>query len=146
MPSRQEWVAQLRTWLDTPYQHRARQKGVGVDCIGLLTGAGKELGITELDWDSYAALPNGNHMLREAEASMRRIRPRLPDGLLPGDVLLMAWRGRVAQHLAVVTCLPDGRRGMIHANSITGAVKEHTLSQDWIDLTLRVYLPHGITE
>jgi hypothetical protein len=35
---------------------------------------------------------------------------------------------------------------MIHANSITGAVKEHTLSQEWIDLTLRVYLPHGITE
>jgi len=29
-------VKEARTWLGTPYQHRGRVKGVGVDCGGLL--------------------------------------------------------------------------------------------------------------
>lgn len=33
---RNEVIAEARTWKGTPYQHRGRVKGVGVDCGGLL--------------------------------------------------------------------------------------------------------------
>ena len=31
-------IQTARQWLDTPYHHQARVKGVGVDCIGLVIG------------------------------------------------------------------------------------------------------------
>lgn len=33
---RDEVIAEAKTWLGTPYQHKGRVKGVGVDCGGLL--------------------------------------------------------------------------------------------------------------
>ena len=36
-------IAEAKTWLDTPYQHQASQRGAGTDCLGLIRGIWREL-------------------------------------------------------------------------------------------------------
>jgi NlpC/P60 family putative phage cell wall peptidase len=50
-----------RSWIGTPYHHRARLKGVGVDCAQLLIGVFAEAGLIEsfdtgeypMDWAAH---------------------------------------------------------------------------------------------
>jgi len=44
-----EIVNEVRTWLDTPFQHQGRLKGVACDCIGLIVGVNKKFNITDYD-------------------------------------------------------------------------------------------------
>lgn len=34
-----------RSWIDTPFHHQGRQKGIGCDCLGLIMGIAAELQI-----------------------------------------------------------------------------------------------------
>jgi NlpC/P60 family putative phage cell wall peptidase len=80
-------VAEARAWIDTPFHHGARLKGVGVDCVGVVVGVARALGIAVEDRAAYPLRPDGSlrpeldrQMLRVAEAST-------------GDVLLMRFEG-----------------------------------------------------
>ena len=138
---RSEIVAEARTWLDTPYLHQGRRKSHGVDCLGLIVGVGKALGL--LDYDHRAYSPQPDAVTLQCLCELHLVRR---DDLRPGSIALlwMAHRG-VPQHMAIVTDLP-GRLGIIHAHQRLGAVREHGLDEFWAKRVLAIYDFPGIRD
>lgn len=104
-------VALARDWLGTPYHHRARVKGVGVDCATLLIGVFHEAGMIP---DIRPEYPPDWHLHRDEERYLGWLRQYGDEILVgdsePGDVLV--WRfGRTYSHGAIY--VGDGE--IIHA-------------------------------
>ena len=114
MITRPEIVRAARSWIGTPYHHRASLKGVGTDCIGLIRGLWRELVGEEPE-----ALPAYSGDWAEAtgqEAMLATARRHFvttsADRIREGDVLVFRLRaGTAAKHTAIVA--EPGR--MIHA-------------------------------
>ncbi len=112
-------IAEAESWLGTPYHHMARVKGIGCDCMTLLTAVYHAAGIVpEIEIPFY---PPDWHLHRSAE--------RYLDGLLryaceieepprPSDVALFKF-GRCFSHGAIVTDWPC----LIHAWHAGGVLR-----------------------
>ena len=108
-------VAEARSWIGTPYQHRASLKGVGCDCLGLVRGVWRAcVGEEPEAVPAYApdwAEASGEETL--ADAAFRHLVPVARDNFGAGDVLLFRWRdGFVAKHVAIAASATS----MIHAH------------------------------
>lgn len=103
MVTREQFVAEARTWLDVRWQHQGRNRH-GVDCIGLVLVTCWALGLTDYDVKGYGRTPNAGFLQRECDRMMTRVREAQM-----ADVLLMRY-GREPQHMGIVT-----DRGVIHA-------------------------------
>lgn len=115
-------VAEARLWLGTPFRHRGRLRGEGVDCLGLLVGVARALGLAVADRLDYPRQPDPLAL----EAALRaHLVPLPPVEAAPGDVLRLAVRGR-ATHLAL-----RSERGLIHAFAPARAVVEHGWDGRW---------------
>lgn len=109
--TRDELVAEARSWIDTPFLWQASVKGRGCDCRGLVLGVARELDLPEAkdlltQRANYRRNFAGEIMLAGLEQAL--IRTRNP---APGDVVTF----RVGttpgpRHLAILT--PDRR--MVH--------------------------------
>lgn len=135
-----EVIAEARTWIGTRFHHQAAMKGVGVDCVGLITGTG-----AAFDWrpdpeqwkrfKGYARLPNPSRML---DALNLFLLPVWHGGLMSpaeesmqiADVLYMQWRDDLPTHLAFFAAF-KGRPTIIHAWSEAGEVVEHGYVDPW---------------
>ena len=134
--TRSEFVTEARTWLDTPYQHQGRLKGIACDCIGLLIETGRALGLTEVQFTAYDKRPDGN------------LRPMLEQHLefIPlahaqaGDVALFAWNSQPL-HVAIFT----DSNTIIHAYLPSRRVVENTIDDKWRALIAAAYHIPGIT-
>jgi len=106
-------VAAARSWIGTPFHHRARLKGVGVDCSGLIVGVCRELGLVAADFDTepYTTTPDAR-MLREGCA--RELTPIDRGAMQPGDVVLLAIT-KDEQHLGILGDYRYGGLSIIHA-------------------------------
>lgn len=93
------------SWMGTPYQHQASQKGQGTDCLGLVRGIWRELYGSEPEVPppyspDWAETGPGEPLIEAAgrwmlAVSLKEIRP--------GDVLLFRMKpGCPAKHCAVV--------------------------------------------
>jgi NlpC/P60 family putative phage cell wall peptidase len=127
-------IAEARTWKGTRFHHQAAVKGVGVDCVGLITGTGAAFGWRP-DPDqfrrfrNYARVPNPTRMLEALNLFLRPV----PEGQMQlADVFYMQWREDVPTHLAILSEF-DGRPTIIHAWSEAGAVVEHGYVDPWPD-------------
>jgi len=99
MPTKEEFVAEVKTWINTPFHHAARVKNAGVDCVGLAVGAAKNLGIHFEDQPNYPTLPTSGLFEKAVDSQTD---PVELDDIRIGD--LMKFRIVVeTQHLAVVT-------------------------------------------
>jgi cell wall-associated NlpC family hydrolase len=125
-----------RTYLDTPFHDKARIKGKGMDCVGLVLSVGEDLGIVDVDgrpfkrsdYPYYSAQPMGHFVHEEC---LRRLIRKGPADIKPGAIVTM----RLPQfpcHVGIVTDMGRGRFGLIHAYS-GGAAKvvEHILDMQW---------------
>jgi NlpC/P60 family putative phage cell wall peptidase len=122
----QDVVAEARRWIGTPWRHQARLRGIGVDCGGLVIGVGQALGLPVQDHPpGYARLPDGVSLRACVEGQCTRI-PELEQGA----ILLLRWEAD-PQHLAIVSMLPEGFIGMIHAWAGIRRVVEHGLTPEW---------------
>lgn len=119
MTTRAAIVAEARDWLKTPYHHRQRVKGVGVDCAQLLIGVFSGVGlVAPFETDDYPR----DWMLHREEDRFRAYVRQYADQIaveevLPGDVCLYLY-GKCFAHGAVVVEWPL----IIHADSKFGAV------------------------
>ena len=117
-------VKTAKTWIGTPYRHRASLKGVGADCLGLILGVWRELGgeppesvpINAPGWQETCAeevlWQNATALLLPAERE-----------IAPGDVALLRMRdGAAARHLGIVSGTWREPR-LIHAYSGRGVVE-----------------------
>lgn len=112
-------VTEAIAWLGTPYHHRARLKGVGVDCAQLVLGVYAGVGLIEaFDTGDY---PPDWHLHRDGERYLTVVQSLAveidPADIQPGDVLLFKF-GRAFSHGAIVTAWPQ----VVHANRKDGAV------------------------
>jgi len=123
--SRQAIVDEAREWLDTPFQHQQRLKGIATDCIGLVGGVALELGIEGArEWADDPNLHNyGKTPMDLLLAGCDRFLTRISiheAGL--GDILVMAFR-RFPQHVAIVSQVEP--MYLIHAYAQIGRVVEN---------------------
>lgn len=110
-------VAEARTWLRTPYHHRARVKGHGIDCAQLLIAVYSACGVVA-DFDpgyypaDWALHRSEERYLEGMFAHAREV--ATPD---VGDVAIFRF-GRCYSHAAIVIGWPQG----IHAYRGEGVV------------------------
>lgn len=116
MMTREQVVAEARTWLGTPYHRRSAIKGVGCDCATLLYAIYRNCGVIQEDEDIgaytddwWSHTSEENYMLRvvrHAEKIAERV-GYTSDKVEPGNLLLMkAANSRVYNHGAIVTAWP----------------------------------------
>lgn len=149
MLRKQAVVDEARTWLNTPFAHQARRKGVGCDCGGLVGGVAVACGLVSEDWWSrefdplfsgYGRLPLGQRLHEICSRFMREI----PLGAaMPGDVLLLSF-SEDPQHLAIAADYRHGGLSMIHALSSLGRVTEHRLAPPWKDRLVAAFELPGV--
>lgn len=110
-------ILEALTWLDTPYHHQGRVKGVGVDCAMILCEVFETVGmVPHIDPRPY---PPDWHMHRSEERYLRWVEDyadRVTDPQ-PGDVALYQF-GRTISHGAIVVNWPT----VIHAYRGEGVV------------------------
>ena len=112
MTDRAAMVAAAREWIGTPWVHQQRLKGVAVDCVGLVIGIGRELGMCAPDFDvnGYGRRPDGT-LLAQCAQLMRHI-PR--DTMQPGDVIVVATDSAPC-HMGILGDYRHGGLSLIHA-------------------------------
>jgi NlpC/P60 family putative phage cell wall peptidase len=129
IPIRAAIVQQARTWLGTPYQHQARCKGAGVDCVGLVIGVASALGLSAFNTHCYGRVPSGRMMLELLGEHAIQVDHRAP--WLPGQILALRFDSE-PQHVAILADIAGtDQLSMIHAYSHAGNVTEHRLAEVW---------------
>lgn len=126
-PKRQAVLDIARTWLKTPWHHRARVKGAGVDCAQLLIGVYAEAWLVEeFDTGDY---PPDWMMHRSQERFLEFVKQYCDpvDAPLPGDLALY-FVGRCFSHGAIVTEWPE----IIHASNRDRMVCLADGTQGWL--------------
>ena len=107
-------VAEAMSWLGTPYHHRAKLKGVGVDCAQLPLAVYARTGLIQdfdtgdypFDWHQHRQEERYAGMVLTLARELASI-----DQAGPGDIIL--WRyGRAFSHGALIIVLPQ----VIHAS------------------------------
>ena len=102
---RQKIVNEAYSWIGTPYHHRARVKGGGVDCAQLLAAVYGDCGlIADTVDENY---PMDWHLHRDEERYLKRVKRHAHKVTepLPGDIALFKF-GRVISHGAIITEWP----------------------------------------
>lgn len=140
MERQKQVVKAARSWLETKYHHQGRLKKSaetqgGVDCIGLIIGMAKELGLksktgkllSEFDETGYSPQPDGISLKKFLDAHLILIDV---ESIKAGDVLLFKLF-RHPQHVGLVTNYDGENLGIIHCHSGSGRVVEHVLSESW---------------
>lgn len=127
MLTRDDIVAEARTWLKTPFHHCGRVKGAGVDCVGLVVGVASNLDLNIVDMLKYPRAPMNGILMLQIEVQTDAI---TFEEILPADLLVFHFNGHEPQHVAIVTEVAPVR--IIHAYMTAKKCIEHELDQVWI--------------
>lgn len=113
MSIRDDIVAAARGYLGTPFHHRGRLPGVGLDCAGILVCAARELGLVgpAFDVPEYTPTPDGRTMLEWCD---RHMTPIDRADMQPGDAIVMI-TDVFPQHLGILGDYRHGGLSLIHA-------------------------------
>ncbi len=119
MITREQIIAEARTWIGTPWVHTGRLKGIACDCIGVGLCVPRALGIFPADFDvtGYSRNPEPRILLGYLRQYMDRT-----DHPTGGDLLLVR-PYRLPQHIQMLTF--DGT--VIHAIDRQRGVREHRI-------------------
>lgn len=124
-------------WLGVPFAHQGRSKEHGVDCVGLVIGVAKQLGLVApaSDVTGYRRAPDGS-MLPLCDAWMDR------SPLDESHVAVL--RFSVApQHLAIL--VPRGAGlSFVHALERNGCVVAHRVDDTWRRRIVATYRLRGV--
>lgn len=127
----EELISKAREWLDTPFHHQGRVKGVGVDCIGVLVGVMREFGIQLPDHYHYPREPYGI-LEKKLDLHLERTDRQI------GAVALFRIRN-APQHVAIIT-----DKGMIHSYSPIKKTVETVIDEKWERRFLWCYALPGV--
>jgi cell wall-associated NlpC family hydrolase len=152
MISRSAIIGEARSYLQTPFHHMGRRKGVGVDCIGLVHGVAETLDVQprgDLAW--YPKFPDGETLTREFDKYMERVPI---EQLQPGDVLVFVMPRRrsrstnraraLVQHAGIIADYFAGGLSVIHTWLSVGMVVEHVYDQKWRRRSVTGYQMGGV--
>lgn len=135
---RNDIVLKAREYVNTPWHHQGRQKGVGVDCIGLIVCVAKDLGYEVQDFITYTLSPDCKLLLKKLSKHLKEIEISESE---PGDIFLISIYSRT-QHVAIKT-----DKGIIHAYRQAKKVVETSLNAYWQNKIVKAFcfprLPNG---
>lgn len=139
-----EIVAEARRWIGTPYSHQACLFGIGCDCIGLVAGVAKALGVREADlWltDSrfrgYGRTPKPDELLAACALYLDQINVL---GACLGDILLFTFL-KEPMHFGIISEVSP--RYVIHAYAPVERVIENSLTGKWERRVIGAYRYRG---
>ena len=116
-------VKEAREWVDTPFRHQGRLKGVGCDCLGLIRGVYGNVyspSILPKDRTNY-----GIEIVVDLNKHLRKVAVEVAERE-PGDLILMKFSSQPT-HMGIYV----GDDRMIHAYSSVGRIVEHRISSQW---------------
>lgn len=131
-------LVEALTWLNTPYHHQARVKGIGVDCAQLVAGVAENvfdrlkpinIEVYSVEWHMHNREEKMCDIIESFGCSSKPLEDRIP-----GDILTFQF-GRVQSHMGIL--MNDER--FIHARLDIGKVVINQLSGDWLARLGRVY-------
>jgi cell wall-associated NlpC family hydrolase len=126
-----------RAYVGTPFLHQGRDPGVGIDCVGLVTLAVRDCGLTHLlphDFTAYAKDPANGELERRLEAAFGSATHCC---LHVGDVVAIDFKGQ-ARHVGLIGVY-EGRPTLIHTYRTPARVIEHGLDAKWARRITGVY-------
>lgn len=132
-------VAEARSWIGTPFLHQQSLKGVGVDCIGVILGVGRDLELLQISPDQWA--PYAGYSRQPNPRVMRRFmcqflkesptpRTQIPPA---GSIGWFGWRLDLPMHLGIVAEF-EGRATVVHSFEPAGACCENSIDETWLRL------------
>ena len=135
----EQFILKAKSWLGTAYHHQGRLKKSdvhkgGFDCIGLVVGICRELGMDEIvraDKTDYSPHPTGNRLALVAGDYLKLIDIK---GKKPADILLFK-TFKDPQHVGIL--IEDSC--FIHCNSSAGKVVQQPLSKTWERMMTHVF-------
>ncbi len=144
MITRTAIVDEARAWIGTRWLHQAALKGVGCDCIGLVAGVARELGITGAE--RFFATPALRAYGRAPEPRLIDACEMLLDPIRttdagPGDVLVLRFETE-PQHFALMSSSVPPY--MIHALAMARRVAEHRIDAIWASRIVRAFRFRGV--
>ena len=131
-----------KTYLDTPWKHQGRVKGVGIDCAGLIIKVMEELEFDiSFDIMAYERMPDGLKLAQLCNENA--IQKNIKD-VEDGDILLFNILGN-PQHLAFYSN-ENGLDYFIHAHGDKSVNKVCLMRLDskWKNRLVGVYKIKGI--
>lgn len=134
-------VKETLTWLDTPYHHQARIKGVGVDCAQLLVGVARNCGlITEeniqripMNYSPEWNIHNRDEVMLNILHDMGCKQVVGNDIPNPGDIIAFKI-GRAFGHLGIIVTSTEFVHAVIQGStrgSIMGKVARVHMAGEW---------------
>jgi NlpC/P60 family putative phage cell wall peptidase len=142
MIDRAQIIAEAREWLGTPWKHQASLKGVGCDCIGLIRGVARAVGLDDPFTSGSARRYFGYGRIPDPSLLLDACRDYLDPGRGElGDILVLRFE-REPQHFAIVSCLKPRR--MIHAYAQARKAVENGIDHVWLSRVVRTYSFRGI--
>lgn len=136
--TREEIVAEARTWLGTPFHHQGRVKGVGTDCAGIIAGVLNHFNIKHKDYSNYTREESVPLMRQSLDEALIKI-----DKLEPGAVVLFYMRRRDNTcHVGIM----ETDEVIIHADMRPGIKKvtRMQLSSGWKKRIHTIYRLPGV--
>lgn len=130
----QDIVNEAREWIGTPFHHQGRQKGLGVDCVGLVQQIAVKFNLINYDRRDYGREPAKGLLKKELENHLESV-----DKLSAGVILLMRF-GREPQHVAIYT----EKNTIIHSYASVGKCVEHRLDDKWKKRIVKMYKIKGV--
>lgn len=105
----------------TPFKHRGRSPGAGLDCVGVVLCAVWSAKLDLPDCIGYGPLPKPDYLLHELGKRARRIAwPQAHNG----DVLLFEHRGHDPMHFGILVL----NNYVVHARRAAGKVVKDQLT------------------
>lgn len=135
-------IAEAREWIGTPFKLQAAIKNVGCDCVGLIIGVGKQVGLARdihlkadvLPPQHYTLRSNPNILLDQLDSMFTSI-----DAPEQGALALMLFGkhfhlGFLAQEIDHPT-----KYSLIHQDISAGEVVEHALTPSLYSKIVTIY-------
>lgn len=133
-----EILKEAREWIGTKFHHQARKKGISCDCVGLLIGVCKKLGINtrngmpidSLDRLDYSPMSHANDLEKTLTDNFYKLSI---NSIASGDLGLFNIAG-YNQHIGFFADMrysTSTLHTIIHADQVKGEVCEHVLDSKW---------------
>lgn len=129
-------VEEARTWIDTPFRHQGRLRGVGSDCVGVILGVGKALGLLDFQLSNYGRLPDGMLMHRIMCEHLDKVSI---ESMQFGDIILFKFDSD-PQHVGFYTDV-----GILHSYADVKKCVETSLDDVWKSRIVDVFRFKGVT-
>lgn len=128
-----------KSYINTPFLHQGRIKGVGVDCAGLIICVNRDVFNSSTDYTNYSPNPNPDVLLSVLSAHTEKIHA---SDVQDGDIVLFRF-AKHPQHFAFIY-FNNNLPYIIHAYSTYGKVVEHRLDEKWQRRIVGFYRLKGV--